>query len=407
MVSLELTAQNLLITGVFWAIVLYRWLRRSPLPLPKGDQVRRDREGDSPLVSVIVPARNEAHCISCCLRSLLAQDYPRFEVIVVDDCSEDGTSAIVSRLAKGDEKLRLVQGAPVPEDWMGKAHAAYQGYRLAAGEWLLFTDADTDHSPGLLSRVMSLVLESRAAFATVLPQQLHPTFGVYFTNLAVFTFLFMMVIDPRGFSNPTSRHSLVNGQYLLVSREAYEAIGTHKAVRHYSSTDASLGYLAKLDGWIPILIDGCENMRTTMYRNFHEAFANWSRSLVNGTWTAMGPIVGTVVLLLTTIGMCLFWINPWIGLASSLIALERTGTLVSSLQVLAGITILRMDSGHWVTAFRNGLLAPFSFALFFGMVVSGLAQAIAHGGTVWKGRIVRTRQRLPPWKPKSTRTTNR
>ena len=416
MESFDLTSMDLLAVGVFWAIACSRWLmwvRRSP---PKATQVRRNPADEFPLVSIIVPARNEAHHIACCVQSLLAQDYPRFEVIVVDDCSDDGTSAIVSRLAERDKRLRLVQGAPLPEGWMGKAHAVYQGYRQAGGEWLLFTDADTEHAPCLLSGVMSLVLESRAAFATVIPQQLHPTFGVYLTNLAVFTYLFMMIIDPRGFANPRSRQSLVNGQYLLFSREAYEAIGTHEAVRHYSSTDVSLGYLAKLDGWVPILIDGREGMRTTMYRSFREAFSNWSRSLVNGSWTALGPVLGTMALLLTTIGMYLFWINPWIGLASSLLALKSTGILVSSLQVLAGITVLRIASEHWMTAtksgywmiaIKNGLLAPFSFVLFLAMAVSGLARASIRRGTVWKGRVVRTRHRLPPWKPNPPRTANR
>ena len=407
MEPLELTSLNLLAVGVFWAIVCYRWLRHPRRPLPTVTQVQWNKADELPLVSVIVPARNEAHHISCCVQSLLAQDYPRFEVIVVDDCSDDGTSAIVSRLAERDKRLRLVQGAPLPEGWMGKAHAVYQGYRQAAGEWLLFTDADTEHAPCLLSGVMSLVLESRAAFATVIPQQLHPTFGVYLTNLGVFTYLFMMVIDPRGFSNPRSRQSLVNGQYLLFSREAYESIGTHESVRHYSSTDASLGYLAKLDGWNPIAIDGREGLRTTMYRSFREAFSNWSRSLVNGNWTTLGPIHGTAALLLAAIGMCLFWIYPWIELASSLLALDSTGTLVGGLQVLAGITLLRFLGGQWLSVIRNGLLAPVSVALFLAMTVSGLARSGIRRGTVWKGRVVRTRCKLPPWKPGPARAAKR
>ena len=380
------------------------WLRRF-LPTPTENQSNKVNE--TPLVSIILPARNEAHQIARCVKSLLEQDYPRFEVIVVDDCSDDGTPAIVLRLAEGDKRLRLVQGVPLPEGWMGKAHAAYQGFRRATGQWLLFTDADTEHAPCLLSGVMSLVLERRASFATVMARQVNPTFGVYFTNLAVFIYIFMMFVGSRGFSNPKSRQSLVNGQYLLFWRGAYEAIGTHEAVRHYSSTDVSLGYLAKLDGWNPILIDGSEGMRTTMYRNFREAFSGWSRSLVNGNWTALGPVLGTVALILTATGMCLLWINPWIGLARSLLTPEGTGVLVSGLQILPGIAILRMVGGNWVKAIRDSLLAPFSFVLFFGIAVSGLARASIRRGTLWKGRVVRTRHRLPRWKPKPARTTNR
>ncbi len=401
---IDLTPINLFSIGVFGLIVWYHWLRHPRLPLPTRNQSKRDRADELPLVSVIVPARDEAHHIVRCVQSLLAQDYPRFEVIVVDDCSTDGTHAIVSRLAEKDRRLRPVQGVPLPEGWMGKAHAVHQGYRLAAGDWLLFTDADTEHAPHLLSGVMSLVLESHAAFATVLPEQIHPTFGVRLTNLAVFTYISMLVVNARDFLNPRSRNSLVNGQYLLFSRVAYEAIGTHEAVRLYSSTDVSLGYLAKLDGWIPIMIDGREGMRTTMYRTFPEAFSNWSRSLVNGNWTNLGPVLGTVALLMATLGMCFFWIYPWIALANSLLVLESTGTVVASLQVLAGIAVLRTDSGHWITAIRNCVLAPFSIVIFLAMAVGGLARAGIRKGTVWKGRVVRTRDRLPPWKPKPAKT---
>ena len=404
---IDLTPINLLSIGVFWLIVWYHWFRRPRLPLPSGIRGKPNEADVLPLVSVIVPARNEAHNIARCVQSLLAQDYPRFEVIVVDDRSEDGTLAIVARLEKKDKRLRLIRGVPLPEDWMGKAHAVHQGYRVAAGEWLLFTDADTEHEPFLLSGVMSLVLESRSDFATVISRQMHPTFGVRLTNLAVFTYLFTMVIDVRRFSNPRSRNSLVNGQYLLFSREAYESIGTHESVRHYSSTDASLGYLAKLDGWIPIMIDGHEGLRTTMYRSFREAFSNWSRSLVNGNWTTLGPIHGTAALLLAAIGMCLFWIYPWIELASSLLALDSTGTLVGGLQVLAGITLLRFLGGQWLSVIRNGLLAPVSVALFLAMTVSGLARSGIRRGTVWKGRVVRTRRKLPPWKPGPPRAAKR
>ena len=404
---IDLTPINLLSIGVFWLIVWYHWFRRPRLPLPSAIRGKPNEADVLPLVSVIVPARNEAHNIARCVQSLLAQDYPRFEVIVVDDRSEDGTLAIVARLGEKDKRLRLIRGIPLPEGWMGKAHAVHQGYRVAAGEWLLFTDADTEHEPFLLSGVMSLVLESRSDFATVISRQMHPTFGARLTNLAVFTYLFTMVIDVRRFSNPRSRNSLVNGQYLLFSREAYESIGTHESVRHYSSTDASLGYLAKLDGWNPIAIDGREGLRTTMYRSFREAFSNWSRSLVNGNWTTLGPIHGTAALLLAAIGMCLFWIYPWIELASSLLALDSTGTLVGGLQVLAGITLLRFLGGQWLSVIRNGLLAPVSVALFLAMTVSGLARSGIRRGTVWKGRVVRTRRKLPPWKPGPARAAKR
>lgn len=388
---------------VFWLIVWYRWSRRPGTPLPSVATPQKDRLENPPVISIIVPARNEARHIETCVRSLLAQDYPQFEVIVVDDCSEDATGSILTRLAESDGRLTVVRGEPVPSGWMGKAHAIYQGYGRAKGDWLLFTDADTTHAPHLLSAVMAQVLQGPAAFATVIGDQQHPTVGAYMANVAVFMYIFLFT-DPKNWSNPKSRQSLVNGQYVLFSREAYEAIGTHMVVRHYSSTDVTLGYLAKMDGWVPLLINGHGALDTTMYRDFRDAFQGWSRSLVNGAWTVLGPARGSAVLITVTAGLCLFWIAPWIGFLDSLLHFSATGLAVGSLQILAGVTIIRVARGRWLPAIGHSLVMPFSMVLFVAMAGEGLVRAWTHGGTVWKGRVVRTGQRLPPWRPRARKT---
>lgn len=384
---------------VFWLIVVHRWHRQCAVPLPAVPRVDPSQLENPPLVSIIVPARNEAGQIATCVRSLLAQDYPRFEVIAVDDCSEDETGKILDRLAEADRRLTVVHGRALPEGWMGKAHAIYQGYRIAKGDWLLFTDADTEHAPFLLSGVMALILDSPASFATVLGRQRSTSIGVYLANLAVFTYIFM-VSDRRGFRDPKSRQSLVNGQYLIFSREAYEAVGMHEAVRQYSSTDVSLGYLAKLNGWVPLMIDGRDGLRTTMYQTLADAFHSWSRSLVNGIWTALGPGLGSAALVVLTAGLCLFWVAPWFLLVHSVLRGDSADLLVGSLQVLAGLAVLRLKSGRWLSALRDAIPMPLSFMLFTAMAVVGLARAWYRRGTVWKGRVVRTGQRLPPWNPK-------
>ncbi len=400
-----MTTSETLSVAVFWLIVLYRWSRQPSRPLPSVAQPPRSHLDNPPLVSIIVPARNEARHIESCIRSLLAQDYPHFEIIAVDDCSEDETGSILARLADTDRRLTVIRGKPVPEGWMGKAHAIDQGYQRARGDWLLFTDADTEHAPYVLSAVMEHVQDNRASFATVIGDQRHPTFGAYLANVAVFTYIFLF-IDLKSWSNPRSRQSLVNGQYLLFSREAYEGIGTHAAVRQYSSTDVTLGYLAKLDGWMPLLIDGRGALQTTMYLDFADAFRGWSRSLVNGAWTALGPFLGSLALLVVTALLLLFWVGPWIGLVESLARTNGAGLLVSGLQILAGLTVLRIVRGRWLPAIGDAFVMPCSMAVFGAMTGVGLARAWRRGGTVWKGRVVRTTQRLPPWRPREPRSTS-
>jgi hypothetical protein len=109
-----------------------------------------------------------------------------------------------------------------------------------------------------------------------------------------------LYVDFGSITSPASRQSLVNGQYVMFTREAYDAIGTHAVIRQYSSTDVSLGYLAKLQGWIPLLLDGRDALQTTMYRNAAEAFGGWSRNIVNGVWSAAGVRRGSAALAVLT-----------------------------------------------------------------------------------------------------------
>lgn len=387
---------------IFWGIVWHRWNRQCGGSMPQLPEEDPTLPENAPMVSIIVPARNEEKTIERCVRSLLAQDYPRFEVIVVDDCSEDGTGPLLAQLGHIDSRLKMVAGKPLPEGWMGKAHAISQGYPQAKGDWLLFTDADTYHESYLLSRVMGLVLPTPVSLATAVGKQEEPGFGVRLINLAVLSYIFM-VSDRKGLTDSKSRQSLVNGQYVLITREAYEAVGTHAAVREYSSTDVSLGYLAKLKGFLTLGVDAGEALQTTMYPSFKEAYRGWSRSLVNGIWTALGPKPGSFTLLLLTVGLLFFWVVPWLTWLGGLETKNDSQVMVGSLQIMAVFCVLWMKSGGFFKAILDLILMPISFLFFMAMVGSGLTIAWFRRGTLWKGRVVPTAKRLPPWKPESPR----
>ena len=384
---------------IFWAIAWHRWSRQCAIFIPElEDKQTPVTDENLPLVSIIVPARNEAHGIESCVRSLLDQDYTRLEVIAVDDRSEDGTGEILQRIVESDSRLKVIRGKPLAPGWMGKAHAIHQGYKEAKGDWLLFTDADTRHSPPLLSRVMSLVLPGPASLATVVGAQKPASFATWITGLAVFAYIFM-VGDRKGFADPRSRQSLVNGQYLLISREAYEAMGTHEALREYSSTDVSLGYLIKLNGYLPLAIRAGEDLQTRMYPTFADAYRGWSRSLVNGIWTWRGPKTGSAFLILITIGLLFFWVVPWLTWLDGLEKKNAAQATVGFSQILAVLAVLWMKSGRFIVALRDLFVMPWSFMIFMSMVATGLCGAWFRKGTVWKCRVVRTGKRLPPWNP--------
>jgi chlorobactene glucosyltransferase len=390
---------------IFWSIAWHRWSRQCGGSMPELPDERSRLPDNAPMVSIIVPARDEENNIERCVRSLLAQYYPRFEVIVVNDCSEDATGEILAKLVEVDPRLKVVDGKPLPEGWMGKAHAIVQGYSQAKGDWLLFTDADTCHEPHLLSRVMGVVLPSPVSLATAVGEQTAPGLGVRLINLAVLSYIFM-VSDRKGLVDSKSRQSLINGQYVLMTREAYEAVGTHRAVREYSSTDVSLGYLVKLKGFMTMGVDAGEALKTTMYSSMAEAYRGWSRSLVNGIWTVLGPVLGSFTLLLLTVGLLFFWVVPWLTWLGGVETNDDAQALVGCLQILAVFSVLWMKSGKILKAILDLMIMPVSFLFFIAMAVSGLTGAWFRRGTIWKGRVVPTAKSLPSWKPSASRPRN-
>ena len=185
-----------------------------------------------PLISLILPARNEARCIERCVHSILASDYPALELIVVDDRSDDDTAARVLSIAATDPRLTLVRGEPLPAGWFGKQWACAQGARLARGDYLCFTDADTVHAPDLLPRVVNVTRRRQLDFVTVAGRQELDTFWERVVQPLVFTML-LARYGGAGRVNRSRRveDKIANGQFLFMPRPAYDEAGGHAAVR--------------------------------------------------------------------------------------------------------------------------------------------------------------------------------
>jgi chlorobactene glucosyltransferase len=384
------------VVALAWVLALKVRSHRQPSP----SVGRHEADLQWGRVSIIVPIRNEADKVQECIESLLQQDYPDFEVIAVDDCSEDETPERLRRFAD-DPRFTIVQGEPLPAGWMGKAHAIVQGFRVATGRWLVFTDADTHHAPWLLTSVIHSMRHSSASFGTVLARQQYPNRWVWITGLAVFSWL-QLFWNSRDVEDVRKSACLLNGQFVVFSRSAYEAVGTHAAVREFSSTDASLGYLAKLQGWTPLVIHG-PGLKTTMYTSFGDAFRGWSRSIVNMNWTAHGRIGGTIATMVAAATIQLLWVSPWIALATGVWIADAILITAAVAHLGAALAMARHLSGGTRASVKHFLAMPASGILFLVFVSAGLVSAWSRGGTVWKGRIVGTPGKLPPWQPPSQR----
>ncbi len=233
-------------------------------------------------VSVIIPARNEAAVIETVVRSVLASTYRPLELLVVDDRSTDDTASIVQRLATEDPRVRLVRGEPMPEGWYGKPWACLQGYRAARGDILLFTDADTRHEPELLERAVGALRQQRADLVTVAPRQICVTFWERLVMPQVWLLLALRYHPSRVNRATRTRDVIANGQFILVPRESYEAVGTHQVVRGEVAEDLVLAQVFHRAGRRIHFAFAERLMETRMYHSLPHLVEGWSKNMYLG-----------------------------------------------------------------------------------------------------------------------------
>ena len=197
-----------------------------------------------PLVSVIVPARNEGHEIERCLRSLIAQDYPNIEIIAIDDRSEDATGAIMDSLAAESSRVRVIHVGELPDRWLGKTHAMWLAASQAKGEWLLFTDGDIVFAPETIRRAVTYVQRSAAEHLVLYPSIALHTVGERMM-IAFFAAMFVISDRPWKIEEKGTREHIGIGAFNMITRRAYDSLGTYEALRLNVIDDLSLGKRAK------------------------------------------------------------------------------------------------------------------------------------------------------------------
>src|SRR3984885_10573816 len=227
-------------------------------------------------VSVIIPARNEEASVSACLHSLVTQNGVPFEILVVDDHSTDRTREIATSFSS--EGVRVIEAGPLPPGWTGKNNAVSAGSRAARGEWLLFTDADTIHLPGSLARSLEEAKRHGASLLSYSPEQIVKSFWekaimpVIFAELAA-------SYRPSQVSDPHSSAAAANGQYILITREAYDAVGGHAAVAANLLEDVALARAVKQSGRNIFFRYAADAVQTRMYRSFSQLREGWIKNL--------------------------------------------------------------------------------------------------------------------------------
>ena len=259
--------------------VTYLRLRRSR----SLDDVSDVLPDDAPLVSVIVPARNEAHNIARCVKSILTTSYPNLELLVIDDSSTDGTADVARRAANGASRARIVVNAPLPDGWFGKQWACATGAKIARGEVLHFTDADTTHSPDLVTRSINAMQSTRADLFSIGGRQELGGFWERVIQPQIFTILSMRYGGTESVNDATHVSSkIANGQCIFVKRDAYDAIGGHASVRTSVAEDLMLAQRFFAARKKVVLMLGVNQLSTRMYASLGEIIAGWRKNVFAG-----------------------------------------------------------------------------------------------------------------------------
>ncbi|HXY51253.1 MAG TPA: glycosyltransferase [Terriglobales bacterium] len=322
-----------------------------------------------PAVSVIVPARNEEACLGACLQSLVSQKGLSFEITVVNDGSSDRTGDI----ARSFRGVRVIESGSLPPGWTGKNSALITGAREARGPWLLFTDADTVHLTGSLARAVAEAERQGAALLSYSPaQEVHG-----FWETAVMPVIFAELAatyPPSRVSDPDSSVAAANGQYLLISRAAYDAVGGHAAVASSLLEDVALARAVKASGRKILFRFGGDAVRTRMYRTFPQLKEGWTKNLV-----LLFPSAGRLALW----RLLEFVLNlACVVLLASAVGNRDWGRALLYLAVPV-VTVGRVSRAHF--PWSATILAVFGLPIFSYLL---LRSKVVHrrGKVSWKGR---------------------
>ena len=336
---------------------------------------------DGPLVSILIPARNEERHIERCLTSLRNQVYKNYEILVLNDNSTDHTLDILNRIAAEDSRVRVVNGKPLPDDWYGKPFALHQLTQEARGEILVFTDADTVHTPTSIAWGVTNLHGLKADMVSGYIGQIFLTFGeivtvplmFFLTGFAIPLFLNRFVKVPW--------FSAAIGQFIVVKRNVFDAIGGCETFKKKTSEDIYMCRCIKSKGYSTRFLNVTEHVQCRMYKGYHAAVEGIGKNIFD----FMGKSSVIMVILLIAVFFFLFFPFPLLFFC---IAHSSPWTLhIFAVVALYTLTWVFMFLGQRLN-WWYGFLWPLFFLNLLYMAVWSWFRTLSGRGFLWKDRVV-------------------
>jgi chlorobactene glucosyltransferase len=370
----------LLLGGMAFILWIERHLNLgAPVPVSPPDP-------DGPLISILIPARNESRNIRRCLECVRAQNYTRWEAIIIDDHSTDDTPAIVAEFAAQDPRINLLRSKPLPDGWVGKSHALAQGAKAARGEWLCLLDADTFAAPELLASTFHEARVRGADLLSILTNQELLGFWERVISPVAISGL-ALVYNLERINNPRFPDAMAIGQFILIRRKVYEEIGGHHALSNSILEDRAIAETVKRAGHRILLIDGRALARVRMHTSLKEIWESWVKTIYPGLRDQPGMVFFLAGIFIT--GALIFpawWIAALIGLffirnlSAAFIFLEAT---------LFWVYFLRnriLDLKLYKIPAVYSLTVPIGIIYFTSMMLDSYFRVRSGRGLTWKGR---------------------
>ena len=342
-----------------------------------------------PRVSIILAARNEEDALAATLESLLALDYPDYEIILVDDDSTDRTGAIAEEFAARPEgKLRVIHNRQLPPGWRGKVHALHLAASEATGNWLLATDADIVLHRAALRLAVACALRENARLLSLFPDL---EFGSFWERvvLPAFTFLLAVLFPIRLLNNPRSPRALAAGGFMLMRRDDHEALGGYERLRNVVIEDLRMAQTFKRSGRRIFVALTRGLLRTRMYHNWREMWEGLARSAFEGTGFSVAKVLGGLA------AGALLGILPWTAAialtaayalgfeaAPAALGLALAACAISVIVYLPYLDFLRVSRLY-------AFMVPLASAFYSGVALTSVWRSLRGRGVAWKGRHYR------------------
>lgn len=336
---------------------------------------------EPPVVSVCVPARDEERGIRACLESLLKQDYPEFEVIVVNDHSTDRTGELIRELAEKDSRLIALDGEELPTGWLGKPFALHQAFQKAKGEILLFTDADPVFEPNALRTAISTMQERKLDALTLMPRAEFGSFWERAVQPTIFGFIGSLTRFGK-VNSPDHKSAMGFGAFLMFKRSAYEAIEGHEGGKADVLEDVLIAKRLKKAGFKLLVADAKRLFSIRMYYGFREIWIGWRKNMFLAMKRSVARALYYVFMVLA------FVLTPYLVLGWNVMVgadLLWIGLSLFGVSMVSAATIKTCD--ELGLGRINACLFPIGAVVMAAIMINSMIQVLIFSRTEWRGRV--------------------